>query len=227
MVRPVLRPVRRALPLATALVVIGVGLNACATGTRAELRPELSTTGHAAVDDVLSRIGTLPDAVYSADYDVHLPYDDSDVEVTTTQAAADRRSLTIGDVRFIVEPGQGGGRTCDLSTGECEPRIAPQRVSDVQMTNDFFGTSLAARLRRDADLAIAEPVASTEDFDGMTATCVAITLSPPASAPDTTPVNTYCVFDNGVLERLDSADIAVAITDYADEADEQQFVLGP
>ena len=233
MVRPFTRQLRRIVPL----VAIAVVLAGCATGTRAELRPELSTTGNPAVDEVLSRLGTLPDAVYAADYEVHLPAvaggsgatvrDLTEIAVTTTQAEPNRRSLTIGDVRFIVEPGQGGGRTCDLSTGECESQIAPQRVSDVQMTNDFFGTSLVARVRRDAGLAIAEPVASSEDVQGRTATCVAITLPPPASVPGAPPVTTYCVFDNGVLTRLDAADITVTMTDYADEADEQQFLIGP
>lgn len=233
MVRPFPRQLRRIVPLAA----VAAMLAGCATGTRAELRPDLSATGNTAVDDVLSRLATLPAAVYAAEYDVVLPTvadsqgatvrPDTEVEVTTTQAKADRRSLTIGDVRFIVEPGQGGGRTCDTTNGECEPRISPQRVSDVQMTNDFFGTSLVARLRRDAGLAIAEPVASTEDVDGQTATCVELTFSPPASAPDTPPVSTYCVFDNGVLTRLDATDIQVTLTDYADEADERQFEIGP
>ncbi|WP_117000997.1 hypothetical protein [Desertimonas flava] len=225
MVRPATSPARRTLPLAAIAVTIGLG--ACATGTRAELRPDLATTGNEAVDAVLSRLAELPTAVYAADYDVHLPFNGTDIEVTTTQAEPNRRSLTIGDIRFIVEPGQTSGRTCDLSNGECEPRIVPQRVSDAQMTNDFFGTSLVARLRRDAGLAIRAPEASTEDLDGAPVTCVTLAFSPPASAPNSTPTSTYCVLDNGVLTRLIASDIEVTLTDYSDEADERQFEIGP
>lgn len=227
MARPASRPAHRTLSPTLWVAAAALVLSACATGTRAELRPDLVTTGDPAVDAVLERIGNLPTAVYRADYDVHLPFNDADVEVTTTQAEPNRRSLTIGDVRFIVEPGQSGGRTCDLSNGECQTGIFPQRVSDVQMTNDFFGTSLTARLRRDAGLAIAPPAASTEEFDGATATCVEITLPPPDSAPDVAPVATYCVLDNGVLTRLTAADIEVTMTAYDDEADERQFQIGP
>lgn len=237
MVRPESRPVRRTLPLVVVAAALVAAFSGCGTGTRAELRTDLVSTGSEAVDAVLSRLGELPTAVYAADYDVSLPSiadgqgatirPESDVEVSTTQAEPNRRSLTIGDVRFIVEPGQSGGRTCDLSTGECTPEILAQRVSDVQMTNDFFGTSLVARVRRDASVAIAAPAASTEDVDGETATCVAIPMSPPASAPDESPVTTYCVLDNGVLTRLDAADIDVTITDYSTEADERQFQIGP
>ena len=90
-------------------------------------------------------------------------------------------------------------RTCTVSTGECTDTIDAARVSDVQMTPDFFGTSLAARLRHDAEVAVADPTTSTEDIQGQPATCTSI--------PVDGSTNTYCVLDNGVLGRMEAGDL--------------------
>src|SRR5688500_13978992 len=116
---------RRVAALAAVSVATGV-LSACATGVRPRLAPELSTTGRAEVAALLDRLGRLGSAVYSADYEVYLPYGDTTTPVTTVQSAADRRSLTIGDVRYIVDE---GAETCDLATGHCEAGLDAARVS--------------------------------------------------------------------------------------------------
>lgn len=223
MVPPAPRPARRGhrptVVAATALAA--TVLAGCATGARARLAPERSVTGDAAADAVLGRVVALGDAVYTAAYAVHVPFDGRDVASTVTQAAPDRRVTTIGDVRYVVDADRT--RTCHLDTGRCSPDLDPAAVSDVQMSADFFGTGLAARVRRDAALAAAPPVASTEQLAGRTATCVTIPLPAPTSSEATLPASTYCVFDDGVLARLESADIEVVLTSYSPEADEAQF----
>jgi hypothetical protein len=116
-------------------------------------------------------------------------------------------------VRYLIDG--SSTRTCTVSTGSCTETIDASRVSDVQMTPDFFGTSLAARLRHDAEIAIGEPTPSTEEILGQTATCTAIPLDSAA--------NTYCVLDNGVLARMDAGDLDVTLTAYEPGADAALF----
>ena len=124
--------------------------------------------------------------------------------------------MTIGDVRYLVDG--SSTRTCTVSTGECVDTIDASRVSDVQMTPDFFGTSLSARLRRDAEVAVGEPTSSTEQVQGQAATCTAI--------PVEGATNTYCVLDNGVLARLSAGDLVITMTAYEPGADASLFTEG-
>lgn len=207
--------------LVAALTALAVTLlGGCALGKRPRLAPELNTTGIASVDAVLQPVLSVGDAVFQADYDVTVAFDGSTVDVSTTQSAPTRRSLTIGDVRFLVDNGRG--QTCDLATGTCVDGLESARVSDVQMNHDFFGTSLVARLRRDGMTAIAEPTTSTEVIAGQTATCVEIPLQP-APSSDAANTSTYCVLDNGVLAKLEAADLSIVMTDYAPTVDNAQF----
>jgi hypothetical protein len=121
--------------------------------------------------------------------------------------------LTIGDVRYLVDG--SSTRTCTVSTGDCTDTIDASRVSDVQMTPDFFGTSLSARLRHDGQIAVGDPTTSTEEILGQAATCTAI--------PVDGATNTYCVLDNGVLARLDAGDLDVTMTAYEPGADAALF----
>ena len=139
--------------------LILVGMSGCFTGERPTLAHEPST-GFAAVDAVVDRVNALGDAVYTADYDVVTTVDNATTLVRASQSGVSRRSLTIGDVRYLVDG--SSTRTCTVSTGDCVDTIDASRVSDVQMTPDFFGTSLSARLRHDAEVAVGEPTASTE-----------------------------------------------------------------
>jgi hypothetical protein len=192
--------------------LIAVGMSGCFTGERPTLAHE-PTTGFAAVDSVVDRVNSLGDAVYTADYDVVTAFDGATTPVRASQSGRSTRSLTIGDVRYLVD--ESSTRTCTVSTGTCTETIDAARVSDVQMTPDFFGTSLAARLRHDADSAVGDPTPSTEEILGQTATCAAI--------PVDGATNTYCVLDNGVLARLDAGDLDVTMTAYEPGADAALF----
>ncbi len=198
-----------------AFCAVVVGMSGCFTGERPTLAHEPST-GSAAVDAVVDRVNDLGDAVYTADYDVVTTFDGKTTPVRASQSGASRRSLTIGDVRYLVDG--SSTRTCTVSTGECVDRLDASRVSDVQMTPDFFGTSLAARLRRDAEVALGEPTTSTEQIQGQSATCTAI--------PVDGATNAYCVLDNGVLARLTAGDLVVTMTAYEPGADASLFTEG-
>lgn len=198
------------------LVSLGVAFaGGCAVGPRPTLA-ESSSTGYPDIDDLLERLGQLSAAQYSADYAVLLRFGDITTEVSASQSDGDRRSLTIGDVRYVVHGSIT--KTCTVSTGACVGEIDAARVSDVQMTPDFFGTSLIARIRLDASRASGEPTASTEVVQGVPAVCVAV----PVGGGSTT----YCVFENGVLARLDAPDLVATMTGYSTEADETLYSEG-
>jgi hypothetical protein len=203
---------RGRLGTAALFLLVTIGMSGCFTGERPTLAHE-PTTGSAAVDAVIDRVNSLGDAVYTADYDVLTAFDGQTTAVRASQSGPSRRSLTIGDVRYLVDG--SSTRTCTVSTGECADTIDAARVSDVQMNPDFFGTSLAARLRQDAEVAVGEPTASTEEVLGQPATCAAI--------PIDGATNNYCVLDNGVLARLDGGDVDVTMTAYEPGADAALF----
>jgi hypothetical protein len=201
-------------------LLVVVGMSGCFTGERPTLAHE-PTTGSPAVDAVIERVNALGTAVYTADYDVVTAFDGETTPVRASQSGPSRRSLTIGDVRYLVDG--SSTRTCSVSTGECTDTLDAARVSDVQMGPDFFGTSLAARIRHDAELAVGEPTASTEDVLGQAATCAAIPVAGSGGAGESAVTNTYCVLDNGVLARLDAGDLDVTMTAYEPGADAALF----
>ena len=202
------------LPLAATIAVV-VGASGCFTGERPTLADE-PTTGSPPVDAVVERVNALGDAVYTASYDVVTTFDNKTTPVRASQSGTSRRSLTIGDVRYLIDG--ASTQTCTVSTSECTDTIDAARVSDVQMTPDFFGTSLSARLRHDAGTAVGEPTASTEEIQGQPATCTAI--------PVDGATNTYCVLDNGVLGRMETGDLVVTMTAYEHGADASLFTEG-
>jgi hypothetical protein len=198
------------------VAVVGFGMSGCFVGERPTLADE-PTTGSAAVDAVIERVRALGEAVYTADYDVVPTFTGVTTLARASQSGPSRRSLTIGDVRYLVEGTDT--RTCTVSTGDCVDVIDAARVSDVQMSPDFFGTSLVSRLRHDAETASGEPTASTEAALDQTATCVAIPV-------EASVINTYCVLDNGVLTRLVGGDLTVTLTAYEPGADASLFSEG-
>lgn len=209
---------RRPVPTWFSAVLIGVAVltgSGCMTGDRPTLA-ESTSTGYPVVDELLERLGDLAETQYSAHYEVLVRYGDVTTTASASQSDGDRRSLTIGDVRYVSHAQIT--KTCTVSTATCIPEIDPTRVSDVMMTPDFFGTSMAARIELDAARAIGEPVVTAEQTDGGEATCVAI--------PITDATTTYCMLDNGVLTRLDGPDLVVTMTSYSDEVDELLYAEG-
>jgi hypothetical protein len=202
--------------ISAALFAVGViAGSGCMTGDRPTLA-EATSTGHREIDRLLERLGDLGEARYTAHYDVLVRYGEVSTTASASQSDGDRRSLTIGDVRYVSHAQVT--KTCTVSTATCIPEIDPTRVSDVMMTPDFFGTSMIARIELDASRAVAEPAVTAEPTDGGEAVCVAI---PVADA-----TTTYCVLENGVLTRMDGPDLVVTMTSYSDEVDELLYAEG-
>ena len=208
MARPVPRLRHGALTLA-----LVIGLSGCFTGERPRLAEGASTTGDPAADAVLSRLDAAADATFTTEYSVVTKFGNLTTPATVVQAGPARRAVTIGRIRFIIDGANTA--TCDLDTSECSTTIDAARVSNVQLTPDFYAASAAAKLRRDTELRAGPTRASTETIAGQPATCVVVTTTGGES--------TYCALDAGPLARVDAADHSIELTEYSPTADEAQF----
>ncbi|MEO7369791.1 MAG: hypothetical protein ABI949_08510 [Ilumatobacteraceae bacterium] len=200
-----------------AIVVSLLLLSGCFTGPRPSVTtepfPAGSTTGDPAIDKVLTQLDVANDGTYTADYSVLTKFGN-----TTRQASVaitmGRRSVTVGEVRFLTD--NRASQTCFLNkTDPCSSTIDPARISDVQITPDFYGIDAAKRLRRSAVARIGAPVEHTEQIAGQMATCVDVPL------PGGTSV--FCTLANGPLARLDDGATSINLTQYAPAIDETLF----
>jgi hypothetical protein len=212
-------PHRRIRRAALAAVVAAIGLTACATGPRPSFesdQPALSPTGDAAVDAVLERLDAVGIAQFTADYDVLTRLGGLNSTATVVQADNSRRSVTVNDIRFLN--GTGNAATCNLTTSECEAVINDARVSDVQLSHDFYGASMARRLRVDAARRIGDTSGYEITQGGRPALCVDVPVSGGTKV--------YCALENGVLARYDGADLFIELTGISDVPDETKFASG-
>lgn len=199
---PPSRRLLAALAMAAAGVAMGTG---CITGERPTLAEGPVATGDAAIDGVLSRLDAASASTFGAEYDVLTRFGELRTKATVDQDGAARRSVTVGRFRFLTEGGTTA--TCDLDAGSCSDTIEAARISDTQLTPDFYAISAAARLRRDAAVRSGPTVSSAETIAGQPATCVVVPLAGGES--------TYCALDSGALARIDAADVLIELTSWS------------
>src|SRR6056297_1831640 len=205
---PRLRP---AAALVSALVATLV-FAGCATGPRPSFdadEPARGDTGDAAIDAVTPR-------QFTARYEILTRLGGLESTATVVQADNSRRSITINDVRFLN--GAGTASTCNVTTGECEASINDARVSNVQITHEFYASSSAQRLRVDADRRIGD----TRGYEITQADRQALCVDVPVSGG----IKSYCAFENGPLARYDGADLFIQAVALDDAADETAFGTG-
>jgi hypothetical protein len=208
-------------PILLAVVVAGAALvGGCATGPRPSFdaeQPTLQPTGDPAVDAVLDRLEGVEGQAFTADYQILTRLGGLESTATVVQTADSRRSVTVNDVRFIDSGGTTA--TCALGSGEpCENVINDARVSDVQLTHDFYAPSMARRLRVDAGRSIGDTTGYEVTQAGQTALCVDV--------PVTGGTKVYCALESGLLARYDGADLFIELTELDPEADESKFATG-
>ena len=208
----------RLRPAALGLMMLMTG---CITGQRPSFSPEPfapgSPTGNTAIDNVLVQLDAVNDGPYTADYTVLTKFGNT-TRPATVVVEAGRRSITVGSVRFITGTGTATAstQTCLLDkTDPCSSTIDPARISDTQITPDFYATDAAKRLRRSAVALVGPTVAHVEQIAGQTATCVDV--------PVTGGTSVFCALPNGPLARLDDGAVAINLTQYASAADESLF----
>jgi hypothetical protein len=206
----------RTLVVAT---VAALTLAACATGPRPSFdadEPAQQATGDAAIDAVLERLDRVGLEYFTADYTVLTRLGAKQSTATVVQADNSRRSITINDVRFL--DGSGTAATCNLVTAECEAILNDARVSDVQITHDFYGSSFARRLRVDAGRSLSPARGYTETIAGQPATC--------ADVPVSGGTKIYCALDSGPLARYDGNDVVIEMVASNPTPDESKFAAG-
>jgi hypothetical protein len=199
--------------------IAALALTACATGQRPSFDaddPAQQPTGDPAVDAVLERLDRVGIEQFTADYTILTRLGGKESTATVVQADNSRRSITINDVRFI--DGSGTAATCNLTTAECEAIINDARVSDVQITHDFYGSSFARRLRVDAGRSLAPARGYTETIGGQPATCADVTVSGGTKV--------YCALDTGPLARYDGNDVVIELVSSSPTPDDTKFATG-
>ena len=207
----------RAAPLALLIVVTG-----CFTGERPSFTTEPfqpgASSGDPAIDAVLVGLDATNDGPFTADYTVLTKFGNTTRPATVAVAPA-RRSVTVGDVRFITV--DGSSQTCIIDKSDpCSTTIDPARISDAQITPDFYAIDAAKRLRRSATARIGTPIAHSQEFAGQSATCVDVPVSGGVSV--------FCVLPNGPLAELDDGAVSINLTQYAAAVDSAAFsTTGP
>lgn len=203
----------------TAVLTVAIAVSACGLGPRPSFdadEPLQAPTGDPAVDAVLDRLDAVGVEQFTADYSILTRLGGRESTASVVQADNSRRSVTVNEVRFLN--GAGNAATCDLVTEECEASINDARISDVQLTHDFYGSSMARRLRVDAGRSISPARGYTETVGDQTATC--------ADVPVSGGTKIYCALDSGVLAKYDGADLLVQLTSFSDVPDESKFDSG-
>ena len=180
------RAMSRIAPLLAACAALLVP--GCVTGDRPTLAESASTTGDPAVDAVLGRLDASRLATFTAELrradQVRQPH-----QPGRGRPGRRRSPLGHGRRRCGSSSTAPTTATCQLDTGTCSDTIDAGRISNTQLAPDFYGSSAAARLRREAAARVGAASASTQSIAGQVATCVSI--------PVTGSTSVYCALDDG------------------------------
>jgi len=200
------------------MVAFLVLLAGCFTGARPSVTTEPfapgTTSGDPAVDAVLKQLDAVNPGPYTADYTVLTKFGNTSRPAQVAVTPPANRSVTVGDVRFLNVAGTT--QTClKNKPDQCSKTIDPQRISDSQITPDFYARDAAKRLRRSAIARIGTPIAHNDQIAGQPATCVDI--------PVTGGVTTYCALTNGPLARLEDGAVSINLTQFSNDADPASF----
>lgn len=208
---------RRWLTTAAIVIASATLLTGCFTGERPTLVEAAvigAPVGDPASDEVLTRFGALPTATFTARYEITNNYGPIIRDAEVVQTTDGRRSITIGEVRFIIEPGTS--LTCRLDTdAPCDTRVDDAAVSDLQVTHQFYGRSAADRLRVDAERRVGPTEGFDAEFGGVEARCVTVPVSGGSKV--------YCALPDGVLASYQGPDVLIMLTGYEPAADEAAF----
>jgi len=196
---------RRFHPLAGAVPLLTLLVAGCQLGERPTLGPEQSvTTGDAATDAVLERLDATPTRAFSAEYSIVTPTGE-DTTATVVSDGNGGRTITVGSTRYLVSG--TASETCDTIDGNCSAGLDPQPISSYGISPDFYGTSAANRLRRDAGIRVGPTTASDETVAGQDASCVTVPIEDTASV--------FCALEDGPLARWRSTDITIELTAFS------------
>lgn len=197
------------------LLIASAGvLSACATGPRPTLVADIPVND-AGIVAVLDAFDLADSAEFTANYRITVNYGNVAVNASVTQKQRER-SVTIGDIRYLVET--GSTRTCMLSNSTCTRGLDDTKVSDVQITHQFWSRATAQRLRIDASRNIGPTEQYVAVFANADTNCV--------SVPVVGGTKVYCVTRDGVLAHYAGPDLLIELTEYSNEVDQTLFAIG-
>lgn len=197
------------------LLIASAGvLSACATGPRPTLVADIPVND-AGIVAVLDAFDLADSAEFTANYRITVNYGNVAVNASVTQKQRER-SVTIGDIRYLVET--GSTRTCMLSNSTCTQGLDDTKVSDVQITHQFWSRATAQRLRIDASRNIGPTEQYVAVFANADTNCV--------SVPVVGGTKVYCVTRDGVLAHYVGPDLLIELTEYSNEVDQTLFAIG-
>lgn len=203
---------RTRTPLAL-VVAGGVLLTGCITGQRPTLVDEpASVVDDPAVLAVLDRLDTADDSTFTATYRI-IPTSTTQTTEATVEVNGGDRRVTIGNVEYVTDGEHS--RTCQDGAAGCVDFLDQARISDLQVTDEFWGDSFAARLRLDASRRVGFVEGDTGEFAGQPAACAIIPLPGPAEGAAEVK---YCALDRGPLAQYIGADVSIELTSYIPNA---------
>lgn len=200
-----------ALTAATAVLTAG-----CAIGQRPTLADEPASTGDPIVDELVARLEDRPPGRFQAEYLITNNFGPIERLATVAHLADGRRSVTVGEVRFLF--GAGPTSTCapsGTSSYDCTDVVDDATISDMQVTHQFYDRSAAVRLVADATRRIGPLDSYVAEFAGRAADCVSI--------PVTGGTKVYCILPEGILATYQGPDVLIELTAFSDTVDETLF----
>ena len=202
--------------LSTFIIVLcsSITLSACALGPRPTLVEDLAV-GDANIVALLDTFALVDSAEFTASYRINVNYGNTAATATVTQGEQER-SITIGGTRYLIETGRT--RTCDLASSSCSHGLDDTKVSDLQITHQFWSRATEQRLRIDASRNIGPSESYLAEFADTQVNCV--------SVPVVGGTKVYCVTDEGVLAHYAGPDLLIELTDYSTAVNRELFSIG-
>ncbi len=185
-----------------------IALTGCFTGERPTLVSEVPIDD-AAAQAVLDRLALAGSVNFIATYDITPSLTGATTQATVVQQDG-RRRITIGNVEFSTDGNVS--QTCVNNGEDCTDFLDDARVSDLNITHDFWGSSFGSRLELDASRRIGPSANLNTNIAGQPTVCVDVIVPSVATATGTV---TYCGLDAGVLGRYFGADVSIELTSFS------------
>ena len=189
-------------------------LSACALGPRPTLVEDLPV-GDANIVSLLDIFALVVSAEFTDSYHINVNYGNTAATATVTQGEQER-SITIGDTRYLIETDRT--RTCNLASSSCSQGLDDTKVSDLQITHQFWSRATEQRLRIDASRNIGPSESYLAEFADTQVNCV--------SVPVVGGTKVYCATDEGVLAHYAGPDFLIELTDYSTTVNRELFSIG-
>lgn len=203
----------------TAVVALAsmVVLGACATGERPILVAPPSTVADAVSAAVLERLDRGEHATFTATYDITPTSTGTTTTATVVQSGEQGRTV-IGTVEY--RRSGTTARTCYAGDIDCVDGFDETRVSDLNITHEFWGRSAAARLAVEVGRSVGDTTGRTETIAGVSAACADVVVPAGQGGAGTV---VYCATDAGLLARYTGADVRIELTSFSPSVDDSML----